>query len=820
MIKKKGFPVLSKICLYFFSLLLLLPIYSCAQRVISGSVFDSQKKPIELVTINLISVKDLSLLKSSYTNHGGFYSFPVDSLGEFFISVSSIGYNSFKSKPFQIQSLEKNIILDTVILIENSTNNLQDVSVVGKIPLVDRKIDRTVINLANSVISSGGTALDALETAPNVNIDKDGNLALYGKQGVTVTINNKKSNLSASEVLNYLRSLPAQSIKSIELISNPSANYEASGRGGIINIELKQNLQSGSTGSVSGMLGYGKHYKAYGGINYNYRSNKVNLSLGYLASSNKRYNNQTVRRFVPGKSDSIFFNQTANRVRKIDYHSVSAGLDYQFNTNNKLQFQFDGGFHSAKQVLENETFISSNAGGVDSILRSSNPLKDSYNSLNYSISYTSNIDTLGQKFSFDLTYGGFSFKEHTLYNNYYYKPNGTVLHAPDFLQINAPININIYTAKSDYVYPLKRTSTISLGAKFSMVKTDNDFRLDSLKNNIWESTVLSNHFKYNENINAAYISYSGTFKNISVKAGIRAEQTNSEGISSTNQLVKRNYFDLFPTLYLSNALSKNHLISMSYGRRIDRPSYEDLNPFLYFLDKYTFSQGNPFLEPQYTNLFELSYAFKNIYSIAFGYSHTNNVMSEVVITDDIKQTLIFTYRNLAKLDSYYSSLNVPVPVTKWWDANNNLNFYLNRISTPDILGEVLDKRKFSYQINSNHIFSLFKNYKAELSFSYLSPNFQGTSDYTKPVYGFDFGIKKSVFQKRGSLSLAIRDMFNTRARTYSSLLPTQNYQYYQKLETQMVRLSFVYNFGNLKSNTKRDGPDNSNEEYNRIKTTN
>ena len=800
--------------------ILLLPFYANAQGTLSGSVFDAQKKPVDLVTVNLISAKDSSLLKSTITNQTGLYNFHLEVLGDFFISVSSVGYNSIKSKPFQILSLEKNVSLEAIILTENSDHELKEVSVVGKTPLVERKIDRTVINIGNSVISSGGTALDALETAPNVSIDKDGNLSLYGKQGITVTINDKKSNLSASEVLNYLRSLPAQSIKSIELISNPSANYDASGRGGIINIKLKENLQSGSTGSVSGMLGYGKHYKAYGGINYNYRSKKVNLFLGYSGSSNKRYNNQTVQRFVSRKSDSTFFDQKADRVRKIDYHSISAGLDYQFNEANKLQLQFDGGFHSAGQVLENETFIGSAAGRTDSVLRSSNPLKDSYNSLNYSLGYTSQLDTLGQKFSVDLTYGSFSFKEHTLYNNYYYKPDETILHAPDFLQIHAPIRINIYSAKSDYVYPLTRNSTLSAGAKFTMVKTDNDFRLDSLRNNVWENTMLSNHFKYSEQVSAGYISYAGTFNNFSVKAGIRAEQTNSEGISTADKSVKRNYFNLFPTLYLSNKISADHTVSMSYGRRIDRPSYEDLNPFLYFLDKYTFSQGNPFLEPQYTNLFELSYALKNTYSIAFGYSHTNNVMSEVVITDDVRQTLIFTYKNLAKLDSYYSSLNIPVPVTKWWDANNNFNFYLNRISTPDILGEVLDKRKFSYQINSNHTFSLFENYKAELSFSYLSPNIQGTSNYTKPIYGFDFGIKRSLFQKRGSLSLAVKDIFNTRARTYSSLLPSQNYKYYQKLETQMIRLSFVYNFGNLKLNTKRDRSDNSKEEYNRIKTTN
>lgn len=820
MIKNKVVPVLLKTGVSCCLLILLFPFYSAAQAILSGSVYDFHKKPVDLATVNLINAKDSSLLKSTITNQSGLYSFQLDVSGDFFISVSSIGYNGVKSKPFQILSPGKAVSLETLILSENRDHNLKEVSVVGKNPLVERKLDRTVINIANSVVSSGGTAMEALETAPNVSIDKDGNLSLYGKQGVTVTINDKRSNLAASEVLNYLRSLPAQSIKSIELISNPSANYDASGSGGIINIRLKDNLESGSTGSVSGMFGYGKHYKAYGGINYNYRSKKVNLSLGYSASSNKRYNDQTVQRFAARKSDSTFFDQTADRVRKIDYQSISAGLDYQFNADNKLQFQFDGGFHSASQVLDNETFIGNSVGRVDSVLRSSNPLKDSYSSLNYSLGYTSQLDTLGQKISVDVTYGNFSFKEHTLYNNYYYKPDGTVLHAPDFLQIHAPININIYSAKSDYVYPLTRNSTLSTGVKFTMVKTNNDFRLDSLRNNVWENTLLSNHFKYSENVNAGYISYSGTFDKFSVKAGIRAEQTNSEGISTVDNSVKRNYFNLFPTLYLSDKISEDHTVSMSYGRRIDRPSYEDLNPFLYFLDKYTFSQGNPFLEPQYTNIFELSYALKNTYSVAFGYSHTNNVMSEVVITDDVKQTLIFTYKNLAKLDSYYSSLNIPVSITKWWDANNNFNFYLNRISTPDILGETLDKRKFSYQINSNHTFNLFKNYKAELSFSYLSPNIQGTLNYTKPVYGFDFGVKRSFLQKRASLNLAVKDIFNTRARTYSSLLPSQNYKYYQKLETQMVRLSFVYNFGNLKLNTKRDRSDSSNEEYNRIKTTN
>lgn len=782
---------------------------------IEGKITDEKGIPVVYATVSLLKSSDSTTVKGSLSTEEGTYTFSKISQGSYVISVSTMGYSKTYGKTFIIDS-NKEIQLPEIKLGKPDAHQLATVNISSQKPFVERQVDKTVLNIANSAIATGNNALEILEKAPGVSVDKDGNISLLGKRGVTVMLDGKRTFLSVDQLANLLKSTEGNSIQSIELITNPSAKYDAAGNSGIINIVLKKNQMFGTNGSISLGGGYGSYYKSNAGITFNHREQQYNLFGSYNYSNNKGFENLDVFR-ENNEGTPTFFNQFSKTTRVSKNNNYKVGLDYFLDKKNTIGIGYSGYVNNGSQNTINNTYISGPSLKTDSSVIANNTGKNKYASGSYTLNYKTIIDSLGQNFGIDIDYSNFNNSVSNIYNNQFLDSTETVYKPSSIFTNFAPSKIKVWSLKADYAYPINKTTKLETGLKSSFVKTDNDFQFQNLiQNNFVNDETKSNYFIYKENINAAYINLHEELKTTTIQLGLRAEQTNSNGNSITeDKNVSRHYLNLFPSLFVNQVLSPSNEIGFSYSRRIDRPDYESLNPFIYYIDLYTFTQGNPFLNPQYTNSFELSYSFKKTLNISFGYSHTSNVITQVLVTDTIKKTLSETSQNLAKQDFYNLNLNYPLAITRWWRTNTSVVAYYNDFSSPNLLGSPYHSGKLALQLNSNQSFTINNSTSFELSGNYQSTQVYGTF-LIKPTYAVDMGLSKSFANHKANIKIAANDIFNIRKTRLSSAIPSQNYSVTEKGESQVFRLTVNYLLGSNEVKSANQRMKGSSSEESRV----
>ncbi|WP_145858476.1 TonB-dependent receptor [Pedobacter suwonensis] len=761
---------------------------------ISGIILDENKKPADYVTVVLFKASDSSVVKTAFTDPSGTFNFTVSGKGSYYYKASNMGYKTLKSKTIVLTEDHQKVDFGTAQLIA-STQNLKDVNVAVTKPIIERKMDKIVMNVSNSAVMTGSTALEVLQKAPGVTVDQNDKISMMGKQGVLIQLDGKQTYMSSADVANLLRNMQSSDIESIELITNPSSKYDASGNSGIINIKTKKNKNGGTNGSINGSLGYGKNLRANTGLNLNYRAQKVNLFGNYSYGKFERDNLIAIDRISNGTTDTYFM-QVGESNRKQYNNNLKAGLDYFIDKKNTIGILVNGYFNHGNETSTNNTLIGPSFQKIDSTLITNSLQTNKYNNVSYNLNYKSVLDTAGSEISADLDYSRYKGNDGSNYENDYRFQNGDRIRPIIYTRNNTPSIIDIKAFKIDYNVSLTKTVKLEAGLKSSWVKTDNDLQAEAYVNSTWENdTRRSNQFVYDENVNAAYTNVNKQFKNTSVQIGLRVEQTNSKGnLITKNTVVERNYWDFFPTLFVQQKLSKNNQLGFSYSRRIDRPSYDALNPFIYYLDEFTYSKGNPFLNPQYTHNFELSYTLLQKYMLSIGYSRINDVIAEVILPDAASQSLYQTNANIATNISYNANLNVPLQLTKWWQTNNNLNVFYLSFEAPDLAGSALKTGKTSFQFKSQQTFTIMDGFTAEINGSYESPLDYGTLSL-KARYYIDAGLSKSMFNKKASLKLALSDVFNMSESNLSSAYPGLTYSLHQKNETQVGRISFTYRFG-------------------------
>jgi hypothetical protein len=761
---------------------------------ISGVILDESKKPADYVTVVLFKASDSSVVKTAFTDPNGTFSFNVPAKGSYYYKASNMGYKTLKSKTIVLAEDNQKIDFGTAQLAA-STQNLKDVNVAVTKPLIERKMDKIVMNVSNSSIMTGSTALEVLQKAPGVTVDQNDKISMMGKQGVLIQLDGKQTYMSSADVANLLRNMQSSEIESIELITNPSSKYDASGNSGIINIKTKKSKSGGTNGSMNGTAGYGKNFRANAGLNLNHRTQKLNLFGNYNYGKNERENRIDIDRISNGNPDTYFM-QAGSSLRKQQNNNFKAGLDYFIDKKNTIGVLVNGYFNHGTEASVNNTLIGPSFQKVDSTLVSNTLQTNKYNNISYNLNYKSVLDTAGSEISADVDYSRYNGNDGSNYDNDYLFPNGDRIRPIVYTRNNTPSIIDIKAFKVDYNVSLTKTVKLEAGVKSSWVKTDNDLQAEEFVNNSWRNDVRrSNQFIYDENVNAAYTNLNKQFKNTSVQIGLRVEQTNSKGnLITTNTVVERGYWDFFPTLFVQQTLSKNNQLGFSYSRRIDRPSYDALNPFIYYLDQFTYSKGNPFLNPQYTNNFELSYTLLQKYMLSIGYSRVNDVIMEVLLPDTAQKALYQTNANIAQNISYNANLNIPVQITKWWQANNNLNVFYLSFRAPDLAGNALKTGKTSFQFKTQQTFTIMSGFTAELSGSYESPLDYGTFSI-RPRYSIDAGLSKALFNKKASLKFALSDVFNTYKTNLSSIYSGLTYEVRQKNESQVGRITFTYRFG-------------------------
>ncbi|NQX41018.1 TonB-dependent receptor [Pedobacter steynii] len=783
------------------------------KSVISGLVIDETLKPVPGTVISLLNHADSVLVKAAITDSLGKYLFEDIAFGNYIISSKMMGYSTMFSKSFQLTESRSQIAVEQFQL-KMDSRSLKEISIVGQKNLIERKIDRLVMNVESSVLAEGNTVLELLEKAPSVSVDRDGNISMRGKPNVLIMLDGKATNVSSADVANILRNMQSNQVESIELITNPSARYDAAGTAGIINIKRKKNKAEGWNGVVQAGAGYGETSKYNGGTSLNYRNNRINFFGNYDYVNNGSKGTLDLNRIVNFMDTITRFNQSGGLDQRKKDNLYRVGLDYFVNKNHTIGVLMTGYSNRETITSKTNTLRENNFDQREDMNFLGNNKEKSWNT-SFNLNYKGILDKKGKELSADVDYSHYYHNHDEIIDSKYTRIN-LLPRAPSSVMNFATSKIDVRSFKLDYSQPINKSSKLEAGLKSSFVSSDNNLLLARLQQSVWVPDVdYTNLFLYDENINAAYVNVNKAFKKTEIQVGLRGEQTVSKGNSVTNnQVVKRNYFDLFPSLAIAQSLGENHRLGFTYSRRIDRPNYGSLNPFLNFVDEYTFNKGNPYLKPQYSSSFELSDTYKGKITGAIYFLRTRDIMALVTEQDDATQKTVAIQRNIDSHQMVGMSLFIPFQLTKWWSMQNNIQAGYVMIKSELNGGHLNNTQKVaSYFMNSSFIID--KSLQAESSLQYNTPAAFGIFKMRSQTV-FNVGMKKT-FNEKLQLSVNVNDVFNSRRDRVSTTYQNMNINFTQKSESQIARLTLTYRWGKSTVPESRQRSTGITEESNRLK---
>jgi len=766
-----------------------------AQKV-SGVIKDQQGKGLDKSTVSLLRAKDSSVVKLAVTADDGHFSINVVQSGNYLVSATHVGFVRMYSKVFEVSGAGEMNLAD--LALTRATGELKTVTVTTTKPMVEVKADKTILNVEGTINATGNDALELLRKAPGVTIDKDDNISLSGKNGVQIYIDGKPAPLTGTDLSNYLKSIQSSQIESIELITNPSAKYEAAGNAGIINIRLKKNKSFGLNGSVNAGWNIATYPKYNGGIALNYRNKKINLFGNYNYNNNKNQNHFHLYRTTSVDST---FDQHSVMTNENESHGFKAGIDYYADRKNTFGIMVNG---NLSDNTSNNTSITDIADmttkKTDRLLIANNTSNGSRHNINFNANYRF-ADTSGHELNVDADYGFYNNNNRQFQPNNTYNANGTTLITSETYLTLTPADIDIYSLKADYEQNYKK-GKLGFGGKVSYVTTNSIFQKFISAPTTREDNY--NNFDYKENINALYVNYNRQLKGVMFQAGLRVENTHSKGHSigfrydyptGTNipidSLLDRHYTDPFPSASLTFNKNPMKQWSLSYSRRIDRPSYQNLNPFEFNLDKYTFQRGNPNLQPQYTNSFGITNIYKYKLTTTLNYSHVNDVFAIIPRSEGTRAFI--TNENVAKQDIV--SLNVSYPFQyKWYSLFFNINSYYSSYK-----GEAadyhVDVNVFSFNLYAQQTFKLGKKTTGEMSGFYTAPSIWQGAFKSKGLGSIDMGIQQNILKGKGTVKATVTDVFNTLHFAGTNNSTGQTIKVDGGWESRQFRVNFNYRFG-------------------------
>jgi hypothetical protein len=688
----------------------------------------------------------------------------------------------------------------------------------GQKPLIEQHMDKTVMNVQNSIVSAGSTALEVLEKAPGIVVDQNDNISMRGRQGVIVMIDGKPVPMSGSELANMLRGMSANSVEKIELITNPSAKYDAAGNSGIIDIRLKRDESQGTNGTVSSSFGQGKYFKSNQGLQLNHRSKKFNVFGSYNYVYRRDFTNLDIyRRFYTEGAFTGAYDQQNVFNFDMNNHSARFGADYFLSPKTVIGVVTNGFISDFDRTNSNRALVINQLDQPESYFLTDAAVEHGRRNqaVNFNLKHT--IDSVGREITADVDYIVYKNTDIQNFTTNYYNLSNEPIRNPYLLYGTLDGDLTIKSAKADYKQPLKSVgASLEAGVKSSLVSADNNLEFFDRSNggNVPDMDK-SNHFLYEENINAAYLNTSKKWDKASLQLGLRLENTIAKGEQlSDGQKFDRNYTQLFPSAFVGYTLSKKHDLGISLSRRINRPSYNQLNPFKNFLDPSTYSAGNPFLEPELSYSFEFTHTFDQRIVTKLSYTRTTDVMLQVLSPDTTQEKLVVqTFRNLATLDYYGLTVTVPFSIGNWFNSVNNGTFYYGLYK--GFLAETdLRNGRPTFNLNSNNTIKLPNNWSAELTGVYRGKEVYGFLD-VDPIWFVSAGVQKQFWDKKASLKLNVTDAFYTNKVRGATELTRYSENFYQRRDSQVATLSFNYRFGQAKEAPSRRRTGGAEEEKNR-----
>lgn len=688
------------------------------------------------------------------------------------------------SSIYNAQSLKKDSINPIV------EKQIQSVELKANKKLVERKIDRLVFNVENSVSATGGDALDILRVTPGLKVQND-QISIIGKSGISVMINDRLMQLSGDDLISFLKSIKSDDIKNIEVITNPPAKYDAQGNSGIVNIKLKKAKKNSISGNLRTSYTQATHPLGNLGGGLNYQKDKLTIT------SNINYNNGST---APYQEYTIYYPnytwfETNNKRRFINSLNGRVALDYQVSDKTSMGIQYSGVINKPLVKGKNTSYIMDKNSIIDSLIITPSRLEIDRKTHSLNFHSVTKIDTLGKQYSIDIDYFKFQSYLNSNFNTNTYLPN--YIPIPDsYISANnlSNQNIDVYTAKLDYEMPLKWIN-LSFGGKISFINNDSKVSyFDTTHTNPVLDPSKSNIFNYKENTQALYVSGN---KKLSEKwdlqTGLRIENTQIKGYSATlNQTNKNNYIKLFPTFYLTYKATENSTFGVNYSRRIDRPSYSNLNPFRFYSSRYNYSEGNPFLQPFYIDNAEVSFTYKNYFTSVYANYMTNGIDQITFVSKDNPIQKVIPY-NFYKQLNIGTSQNYTFNKWSWLESNNSAAFFYSK-TTSDLENTLPKIEKWTLFFSSNNSFVISKTIRAELNFTYQSPALAG-SYTTNSWYYIDAGVKYISPNKKLNIALNAMDIFRTNKVTFTQIVNGIEQKSYDYADNQKVRLSLTWNFG-------------------------
>ncbi len=768
-----------------------------SQQTISGQVLGTGKKPVAAATISLLRTKDSLIIKSVVSNETGNFVFMQPVQDSNILLVSASGY-----KKYYLALYRETSVLPPILLIAADATELSSVTVTAARPFTEQKIDRTVVNVDALISNTGSNALEVLEKTPGVMVDENGGITLKGKTGVLIMIDDKPTYLSAADLATYLRSLPASALDKIELMDNPPAKYDAAGSGGVINIRTKKSKVKGFNGSASASYGQSVYGRTNESANFNYYTGKVNMFLNAGYGVQKNFRELEIDRAYYDATGHLAsdFRQTNYFTPVNTYANIKIGFDHYLSSKTTWGLVYTGSLSNRDEYRPTYSYVYNAAALLDSSIAANNNSSSFFNKNGVNFNYTHKYDSSGKVLSFDMDYLHYSSGADQSFLNSTYSAVG-IVKSTQQIAAQLPSNIGIYAAKIDFAQPFPGKVKMEAGLKSSYVTSDNEAHYFNIVSGVQSIDYNNtNHFIYKENINAAYLNFNKELKRFSIQAGLRAENTSGSGHQLGNaykpdSAFTKNYLSLFPTAYVSYKLDSagNDLLNLSYGRRIDRPNYQDLNPFVFILDKFTAFAGNPFLRPQLSNDFKLAYTHKNKFTVSAQYIHTSDIQIETI--EQNGSVFISRNGNIGKWDYLVVSLNFTLRPASWWTMNGYADLFNYQVYTGQLYSGYIQTKSAYFFGQLNNQFTLGKGWSAETGGFYCSPRQQAQFD--KIAFGqLNLGLQKKCWNNQGTIKLAARDIFNTNTSTgFITNVPNVVAHYGNKFHNQSLILSFTYSFG-------------------------
>jgi Outer membrane protein beta-barrel family/Carboxypeptidase regulatory-like domain/TonB-dependent Receptor Plug Domain len=789
------------------SLLLTCAAPAAAQGSLTGRVVDQQTQQAVAYANVVLKGPTGQMVQATLSGEDGRFSLKALPLGSYQLLVLMLGFTT-REQAVELRADAPAGDLGTLELAPVA-QKLNEVVVTAQRPLLERKPDRVTMNVAGSILAAGNDAYNILAAAPAVQLI-NGRLTFQGKGNVLILLDGKR--LPGANLETVLASIPGDQIERIELISNPSAKYDADASGGIIEIYTKRNKGLGWTANVGTNLRQG--YRTGSGVTGGLRASTPVLDLTLSGSYNHRggfERSTSARTFYQGVAPVAGLDQRGDLEKISQDGSFNGSLAYRLSSHATLGVTVDVLHASIAATGDSHTRLNEQAGVTTGTVAQDVQLRDAFS--NYALFYRRTLDSLGSNLVLSGNYATYTNRQQQRFAQLMQGPLDSLPLASTFRN-NIPATYGIYTAAGDYSRHWNANSRLETGLKYTDTENESRQQFETLMEEGWRPQPLNpfSQLGYRERVAAGYASVNHTRGAIGLQAGLRAEHTRY----AVERGVDSSYFNLFPNLRVDYKVSDSYTTSWAYAKNIRRPAYESLIPFERFQDPYTSRKGNARLRPEYAHSFSWNQLYKG-YSLQLVYTHTQGAISAVYFYDAANLRFVSTTQNLPKRRLASATFSATLTPTKWWSTNSSAVVQYQQLNFPDPLdaGTLRGKHRTTVTLSSDHTFTWGTGWSARLYGLYNSPSFAGQFDFDAYSY-VSVGLKKTFFDKRAAVNLSVVDLFyQTNFRVRSTLIPVVSEELTRN-DTRQVRLSLTYNFGKTALKSKAVQPKGNAEEVNRL----